>query len=359
MTISSYGFPDTIAPGGVWANIHRTAGRLFGFADPAAFRPTNTTTRAIDVQPGALYAHGIYVSSNAAERVSLPNVVSGSQYFLVVADIRWNDDSGGYRTTLGYVPGTAARSIPTRSWSGGVRAQVPIALVRITAGSSTPTEIVDLRGCQTVAGEYQIYDDLALNIYGYVGTTIYNVMTKVQRTRRGTSSFSTAWEVTSLPPARTSKEFAAIAMSTSWSVNPGYVAGAASVLRAFPLGDVSPGTSAGPGDWLVELELVCSYTSPGTPITASSTGALPDVSIATITDARLRPQGSTVTATAYVVTSSNCHGGIAILPNTGKIVLTDLLPSHTIKGVLPITMNPRPEASLRLRTNWVVRDVAL
>lgn len=363
MTIHSFGFPDTIAPGSVWAELHRSGGRIRGFNGPNELRVTNTVERAVDIQPGALYAHGIYLWSDAATRIPLPEVVSGSQYFMLVVDIRWNDDGNGYRAEFQYVPGTAARAYPSSPVNPGVRAMVPIALARITAGAPTPTEIVDLRGIQTTAGEYQIYDDLALDLYGFSGAVVYNVTTQVQRTRRADPHYGLEWQATSPPRPRGSREFSSIATSANWSTNPDWSAGAKGVLRAFPLGDVTFMNSPGPADWLVEVELVCSYHGVGSPITATSSGMLADVNFATIIDERLRPQGTMVATTAFVATptSGSCHGGIAILP-TGAIVLTDLPPSQTVKSVpalAGVVMNPRPEASLRLRANWVVRGVTL
>lgn len=361
MAISSYGFPDTIAPGAVWANLHRTAGSVLGFADPASFRVTNTATRAVDVQTGTLYASGIYVSSNAVERINLPAVVSGSQYFMIVADIRWNDDSGGYRSTLGHIPGSAARTVPSRASSAGSRVQVPIALVRITAGAATPTEIVDLRGIRTSSGEYQIYDDLALNIYGYAGTTIHNATTGVTRARRANASYGSGWEITSLPPARANySQNAFPETSNGWG---SFVPGLPIVteVRAYPLGDPSPAAARGATAWLVEVSLAYQRAGGAPALTGSATGALTDHVIARIPDPRVRPQRNHVPVTVYYdATSGGNAAGGGLIMTGGEVLLTSLAPNTTLRSNTD-AQNRLIYSSpvLRIRASYVIDDVAL
>lgn len=115
------------------------------------------------------------------EMPSLPlSVPSGSKYFLIVLNRHWGDDSGRFRSESGYVEGTAARAIPAYVKTPGVLSQQPLALVRITAGNTVPTEIVDLRNVSTDgAGGNTVFDDLALanGLGGNTGSIVRNATT--------------------------------------------------------------------------------------------------------------------------------------------------------------------------------------
>ena len=184
MAITSIGYPGTIAPGEDWANLQRALGKHLAVDEPHAFRVTasSTGTRQVKVAgPGRAMGEGILDELDATvEMPSLPSVPSGSKYFLIVLNRHWDDDSGGFRSELGYIEGTAARAIPAYVKTPGVLSQQPLALVRITAGNTVPTEIVDLRVVSTDgAGGNIVYDDLALasGLGGNAGAIVRNATT--------------------------------------------------------------------------------------------------------------------------------------------------------------------------------------
>lgn len=196
MAITSYGYPETIAAGAAWGEAHSLAGRKRGVMNAGDWRVTANSggTRQVDVAAGTAFGNGI-IDSNSAPitMASLPSVGSGTQYFLIVLNRRWNDDAGGYRSELGYVAGTSAATIPSYTDTTGTLAQMPLALAQITAGQTVPTQVIDLRAAFRNPSVATIWHDLALDANAFNGTEVYNAVSGVLRMYVGTSAFGHAW----------------------------------------------------------------------------------------------------------------------------------------------------------------------
>lgn len=180
MAITSYGYPGAITPGSVWADVQQVLGRRLITPGVDDWEPSinGSAARTVSLAPGRLGGYGVLDVSTALENVPLPEVGSGAQYFLVGANRVWGATNA---TAPGYVAGTPDRRIPNFPDEPGVQAFHPVALARVTAGSPTITDLVDLRAIAAEPGVYNIFDDLALELIAQPGVVAYNVVTKVTR----------------------------------------------------------------------------------------------------------------------------------------------------------------------------------
>jgi len=195
MAITSYGYPGAITPGSVWADVQQVLGRRLITPGVDDWEPSinGSAARTVSLAPGRLGGYGVLDVSTALENVPLPEVGSGAQYFLVGANRVWGATNA---TAPGYVAGTPDRRIPTFPDEPGVQAFHPVALARVTAGSPTITDLVDLRAIAAEPGTYNIFDDLALELIAQPGVVAHNVVTKVTRRYLYNASGNTwGWEI--------------------------------------------------------------------------------------------------------------------------------------------------------------------
>jgi hypothetical protein len=129
----------------------------------------STGTRTVRVAVGSISGAGITDVNDATVDIALPNVTSGSQWFMIVADRVWQTTNA---TSFTYIEGTATRQLPPRTVDPGVRDQQPLALVRIQAGQTLPQEIIDLRVIGSNNGVMVGFDELCLTYLTEVGTVV-------------------------------------------------------------------------------------------------------------------------------------------------------------------------------------------
>lgn len=159
MAISSAGYEGTVDEP-QWSDLLANGGgRQYAVADDASWKVTaGTADREVRIAVGRGYGYGVLAVSDAVASVTLPAPASGSRYDLIVAHRDWQANT----TTFTRVAGSAVRAIPNnRAQTPGTVDDQPIALVRVTAGQSQVTEIVDLRVVGGESGTYA-FDELVL-----------------------------------------------------------------------------------------------------------------------------------------------------------------------------------------------------
>jgi hypothetical protein len=167
-----------------WA---RGSGRL-GFsyvahgANDCKVTTVGTGTRTVRVAAGAISGAGVTDVNDSPVDISLPNVTSGSKWFLIIADRVWETTNA---TTFDYIEGTSTRQLPPRTVDPGVQDQQPLALVRIQAGQTLPQEIIDLRVIGSNNGVMVGFDELCLSYLTDVGTVVRIGETEYVRTISG------------------------------------------------------------------------------------------------------------------------------------------------------------------------------
>lgn len=331
MTITSYGYPGTIAPGLAWAQMQRALGRHGGVESPEYYRVIPQPGLQLLVGGGSAAKHGVLALSDAVENVTLPSVGFGSQYFLVGLDFRWNDDGNGHRTEITYVTGTANRAIPSFVDNPGTRSLLPLALVRVTAGNSTPTEVVDLRLLSGGAeNNIQIFDDLALVLLqNTAGASARNVNTNIRRERVVTPGHTLAWQIQSATP----RPFKA----SSWHDKSDKVQGVPYLdLFRFPLGDRDfPGGAPDSGSRGALVTFSCQVDfGPYWPIfPTGESGDMEDLTILWIGDPLFRPRKVHPFTFLYAASAdTKMLGGHGYINPGGEVNLVSLAPRTQIRS---------------------------
>jgi hypothetical protein len=104
--------------------------------------------RTVRIAPGTGYGFGVVDVNDATFDVQLP-IASGTVWYAIIARRHWTTTPTN-STVFGYVTGSASLLLPTGlSANPGVEADQPIALVQITSGTTSPTDIIDLRRDRT------------------------------------------------------------------------------------------------------------------------------------------------------------------------------------------------------------------
>lgn len=100
--------------------------------------------RTVNIAPGQGYGDGVLDKTVGTSSVQLPVVSVGSRWDLIVARRSWSPPGG--ITSFTYVQGTSVAALPSgRKVSPGIESDQALALVRVSAGSSIPTSLIDLR----------------------------------------------------------------------------------------------------------------------------------------------------------------------------------------------------------------------
>ena len=173
MTIRSVGYDGSIGEVDWSSYLAPYLGAPDMVTSPASFRVTATTGLSVQVAPGTAHAWGVTDVSDAAEVIQLEPATSGSRFDVVVLRREWSGTSvtptgvaTGGRTSIGYVRGGTARAVPTLASTPGSVTEQPLALVQVTAGTSTVQVVEDLRA--TAARTAWVRSELAMT--GPAGT---------------------------------------------------------------------------------------------------------------------------------------------------------------------------------------------
>lgn len=143
MAITSYGFPGTI-DSVQWAKLAEELGAAYSVLDRDDWKVSVVVgpDRTVAVAAGTAFGRGVMDVNSAPINIQLPTVASGVRYDLICARRNW----GTPATTATYVQGTSTAAIPAgRNATPGTLDDQPLALVKITAGSTVPVIEADLR----------------------------------------------------------------------------------------------------------------------------------------------------------------------------------------------------------------------
>lgn len=179
--ITSHGYPGTIAPGSVWARMQYLMGDRYGVYDQDALRVTAVETGGVQISPGSsgeFWGWGVYDKLNAPALVPIPVQTQPEVWFLIMARRTWGVVN---KTDFVAIQCGSRPVYPlARNTNPGVIDDQPIAFVSVQAGSSVPTQIVDVRAIGTSPNDKLILDELALGYLAFAG----------MRCRLGTTEFS-------------------------------------------------------------------------------------------------------------------------------------------------------------------------
>lgn len=158
MTFTSIGYAGQITAAN-WATLAPSLGRAYSIGTMPSLRCTVASgDRRITVASGQAFGHGI-ADTFTAETKAFDAQASGIRYDTLVVRRHW----GNKATTLEIVKGTSTKAIAAaRQATPGAVDDQPIALIRITAGSTVPIIEADLR-CWVNTGGALALHELALS----------------------------------------------------------------------------------------------------------------------------------------------------------------------------------------------------
>lgn len=172
MAIQSWGYPSTISPGPVWANLQLGLGRRYMVAAQTDLAVTAVAggTRQISISGGYASGWGVLDFFDAPYVLALPVVTSGTKWFMVV--LRRTHGTTNATTVVAIDAGTSGALLPTRNTNRGVLDDQPIAMVPLTAGDTVPGTPIDLRVMGADTGEIAAKSDLVLQYMQGIGVRI-------------------------------------------------------------------------------------------------------------------------------------------------------------------------------------------
>lgn len=169
MTITSYGYAGDVDDV-QWSRMHPKIGlSQYGVWDANTWKVAPAAgTRTVSISAGTGWGRGVMDDSDAVANLTFPSAPSGVRYDLVVMRRNWGTGVSAFAV----VSGGSSPVIPSRSVSsgGGIDEQ-PLALVKITAGSSAVQIAADLRVVAWDTGMVG-FDDLCRSYVNAPGTMI-------------------------------------------------------------------------------------------------------------------------------------------------------------------------------------------
>jgi hypothetical protein len=145
MALTWSGFDGGLAES-EWALINAHNGAEYAIHGSDDFKVTTNTggLLTVNVATGSAYGYGVKVANSASISIALDAIGSGTRWDAIVIRRTWTGTGG--TVTVEKITGTATRAIPAgRLATPGTSDDQLLALVQVTAGSSLPTTIVDLR----------------------------------------------------------------------------------------------------------------------------------------------------------------------------------------------------------------------
>ena len=175
-TSASSGYDGTINEKQLAALLPKVGSCEYGVAGDTDFQvsPVAGTDRGLLIRAGTAWGHSVVDVSDADVSVQLGAVSSGSRWDLIVLRRDWQPAAGV--TTVEVIPGTSdktqsAAGSGKRETRPGVLDEQPLALVRVTAGSTVIAEVIDLRCWASNGGVFAV-DSLALGYLAKPGARV-------------------------------------------------------------------------------------------------------------------------------------------------------------------------------------------
>lgn len=157
-----------------WADAHPSIGlATYGVRSPGDWKVTAVSgqDRTVSIAAGRGFGHGITDKTVSNETIQLATIASGSRWDLIVVRRDWTPTAG--TSKFEKVAGGATPTIPGGRLVGpGNIDDQPLALVKVTAGQTQPTEIIDLRTWSGDGGAVVANHDLVRSYMNATGTRI-------------------------------------------------------------------------------------------------------------------------------------------------------------------------------------------
>lgn len=181
MAVVSFGYPGTINPGVTWAEAQLGMGSRYWVHNFDSVRviPKVGGSRDVSIAPGFFGGWGVTDYNSESVTVRLPEVVAGTEWFLIVARRTWGVDAASSETTFVSISAGTSPVIPARNTDRGVLDDQPLALVPLTAGQTLPGTPIDVRALGVGKEDYLILHELALSylaepgVRARLGKTVY------------------------------------------------------------------------------------------------------------------------------------------------------------------------------------------
>jgi hypothetical protein len=191
MTITSYGYAGDINAA-QWSKIHPEIGASqYGVRDINAWKVAPSAgTRTVSISAGVGWGKGVMDVSDAVATLTFPSQPTGVRFDMVVMRRTFPGGPSAFYV----VPGGSTQLMPSRTtYDGGVSGtdDQPLALVKITAGSSAVVVVNDLR-VYAADGGVGAFDDMARGYMNTPGTQITTPAGRWERTYD--SSGSAIWK---------------------------------------------------------------------------------------------------------------------------------------------------------------------
>lgn len=302
------GFPETVADGADWHNaIGLGGGRSDAFMSVTDLRPTAQAGRVVRLNAGEYVSGGVWSKSDTLiNMTALPEQLTAgtSKYHLVVLRKTYGATAATHVVTPVAIPGSASRVIPAFTRTKGTTWDTPVALAKVTAGSTALTELVDLRVIAETTGVFTIFDDLALQLIDRPGAIAHNLNTGETWARVYNSSLGLTWL-----PLLSKSEY----KRTFYDNDPGNRAGG-----WFQDGTWCEARQSSDGR-TTQLQIVLRRIG-ATIVADDLTGSMPDTLMYTVDD-RYKPLDQVVGSGLYYSPSRATYGCLVTLETDGRVFL--------------------------------------
>ena len=306
----SYGYPGTIEPGAVWAQMQWGLGNRYWVYSQAHLRvtPVSNGTRQVSVASGFFGGWGILDHNDASVTVSLPTVSSGTKWFLIVARRTWQTTNA---TSFTYIDcGTSPTYPAERNQEPGVIDDQPLAFVPLTAGSTVPGTPRDVRVIGTSPDNQIIMDELALGYMTFTGVRLRLGTTDYVRGLN--ASGSPVWQIDRGPFGRNP----ITVYPSGWGSSRSGWTTAQLVSRAIRDGNT------------VQIDLRIRRVGSNIPV--GSGGGVTDVPLFDVVS-ELRPSNTVYTACTYINQDSSNSDGLVSLDTSGTVWFTAGTPNRNLR----------------------------
>jgi len=177
MAFTAVGFDGSVDEAG-FVGMARYFGPRYSVGSSGSLRVTagGSGDRAVTIAAGSGYVYGVTATQSGSSVKNLASVSSGSRYDLVVLRVNWETNTASIEVITG---SSSSATLPSRTiWSSGNQIEdMPLALVKVTAGQSAAAVYADLRLWAGGAGVYHANHELAKRIFednlpGSAGTVL-------------------------------------------------------------------------------------------------------------------------------------------------------------------------------------------
>lgn len=313
MAITSYGYAGLISPAPVWAMMQQGLNSQY-FVSGCTIAADTVEAHRLKINTGFFGGVGVINRITAAEYVDIPIPPSGTKWYLVVG----RQDFVGQATTMVAIDcGTkqfrahdTTVALPTINVSTSGLYDVPLALVAISSGDTTPSQIIDLRLMSMFSGNYVAYDE---NVTQYANDGACRITMQDGVTWARVLGTTGGWTWQRQPPRLLGRLY------TNYQVIPGGASGWSYTGVTQELYD-----DGGQVELHIELRRV------GDAVQFGTNGSLGDIICTTVLE-EYRPKQVVPFTFEYWTTAGGSYTGGGAVSTNGDVVLKDGTPNTDIR----------------------------